>query len=83
MSNVRGMHSIINQWIRNGCSETVEEFMEIIIHTLVSILTLQNAMIIAKGGMGSEMKTLATYSSAGIFALIVFVTVRSMIVNRQ
>ena len=53
------------------------------IDTLVSILTLQNALIIANGGMGSEMKTLATYSSAGIFALIVFVTVRSMIVNRQ
>lgn len=29
---IRGMQSIINQWIQNECSETVEELMEIIIH---------------------------------------------------
>lgn len=53
------------------------------IDTLVSVLALQNAMIIANGGMDGGMKILVTYTSAGIFALIVFVTVSSMIVNRQ
>ena len=53
------------------------------IDTLVAILTLQNAMVIANGGMDGGMKVFVSYTSTGIFALIVFMTVRSMIVNRQ
>lgn len=29
---IKGMQSVINQWIRNECRETVEELIEIIIH---------------------------------------------------
>lgn len=52
------------------------------IDTLVAILTLQNALIIATGGQGQNMTILMIYSSTAIFALIVFITIRSMVTNK-
>lgn len=45
--------------------------------SLLALLTLQNALIITNGGMGGEMKTLSAWTSAGIFAAIVIITVLS------
>lgn len=46
---------------------------------LLALLTLQNALIIANGGMNSEMKTLAAWTSAGVFVTIVFITIKSFL----
>lgn len=53
------------------------------IDTLVAILSLQNTLIMTEGGMNNDMRILTSYTSGGIFALIVFITVRSMIVNKE
>lgn len=53
------------------------------VDALVAVLTLQNALIIANGGDGATMLTLKAYTSGGIFILIVIITVRSMIVNKE
>lgn len=46
---------------------------------LLALLTLQNTLIIANGGMSSTMKTLSAWTSTGIFAVIVFITIRSFL----
>ncbi len=47
------------------------------IDAMLSVLTLQNALIIATGGRTEEMQTLTAYTSGGIWLLIVAVTVLS------
>lgn len=49
------------------------------IDALLAVLTLQNTLIIANGGMGSQMKTLSAWTSAGIFAVIAVITIRSFL----
>ncbi len=51
------------------------------IDALVSILTLQNTLIMVKQttSNGSDMLTLSSISSAAIYAIIIFVTVRLLI----
>lgn len=46
---------------------------------LVALLTLQNSLIIANGGMNSDMQTLSAWTSAGIFATIMIITTWSFV----
>ncbi len=46
---------------------------------LLSLLTLQNALIIANGGMNDDMKTLTIWTSTGIFTAIIFITIWSFL----
>ena len=46
---------------------------------LVAVLSLQNALIIANNGMSEGMKTLISLTSAGIFIIIVVITIRSFL----
>lgn len=72
--------------LKNARKETnclIKELRVInMIDTLVAILSLQNAMIIANGG-GDNMRVIMSYSSAGIFAIIVILTIRSMMINKE
>ncbi len=72
--------------LKNARKETnclIKELRVIsMIDTLVAILSLQNAMIIANGG-GDDMHVVMSYSSAGIFAFIVILTIRSMLINKE
>ncbi len=47
------------------------------IDAMLSVLTLQNALIIATGGQSEDMQTLTAYTSGGIWLLVVAVTVLS------
>lgn len=49
------------------------------IDSLVSLLTLQNALIMSNGGMNGDMQLLSTWSSAAILALIIAITLRSFL----
>ncbi len=52
------------------------------IDTLVAILSMQNALIIANDGdVNGLMLTVSIFSSAVIFVFIVIITIRSMIIN--
>lgn len=44
---------------------------------LVAVLSLQNALITANGGMNDKMHTLTAWTSAGILFIIVVITIRS------
>lgn len=44
---------------------------------LIAVLSLQNALIIANGGMDSEMTMLTSWTSGGIYLVIVIITIRS------
>ena len=46
---------------------------------LVAVLSLQNALIIANGGMNEGMHTLTAWTSAGIYLAIVLITIMSFI----
>ena len=46
---------------------------------LVAVLSLQNALIIANGGMNEEMHTLTAWTSGGIYLVIVIITIMSFI----
>lgn len=46
---------------------------------LVAVLSLQNALIIANGGMNEEMRTLTAWTSGGIYLVIVLITIMSFI----
>lgn len=46
---------------------------------LVAVLSLQNALIIANGGMNEGMRTLTTWTSGGIYLVIVLITIMSFI----
>lgn len=46
---------------------------------LVAVLSLQNALIIANGGMNEEMHTLTAWTSGGIYLVIVLITIMSFI----
>lgn len=48
-----------------------------IIDTLVAVLTLQNAMIVATGGSGDGMRMLALCTSVGMLVLIIGITAAS------
>lgn len=50
-----------------------------LIDSLLALLTLQNAMIIANGGMNNEMKTLSAWTSVGVFVLIIILTIFSFL----
>ena len=52
------------------------------IDSLVAVLTLQNALIIANGGMNGSMQTLSAWTSAGILFVIVVITVCSLLLIR-
>lgn len=47
------------------------------IDSLVAVLTLQNALIMANGGQNESMTVLTARTSAGILLIIVIITVRS------
>jgi len=52
--------------------------------TLVAVLSLQNAMLVAKGtAIEGGMAVFVSFTSVTIFALIEFVTVRSVIKNHE
>ncbi|MCR4617644.1 MAG: hypothetical protein K5669_05605 [Lachnospiraceae bacterium] len=53
------------------------------VDALVAVLSTQNALIIANGDMHEGFNLMSSYTSAVIYAVIVFVTIRSMIVNRE
>ena len=46
---------------------------------LVAVLSLQNALIIANGGMNEGMRTLIAWTSGGIYLVIVLITIMSFI----
>lgn len=46
---------------------------------LVAVLSLQNALIIANGGMNEGMCTLTAWTSGGIYLVIVLITIMSFI----
>lgn len=46
---------------------------------LVAVLSLQNALIIANGGMNEGMHTLTAWTSGGIYLVIVLITIMSFI----
>lgn len=46
---------------------------------LVAVLSLQNALIIANGGMNEGMRTLTIWTSGGIYLVIVLITIMSFI----
>jgi len=55
-----------------------------LVDTLVAVLSMQNAIIMAKEhAVTKGLNTLSAFTSALIFAVIVIFTVRSMIVNRK
>lgn len=51
--------------------------------TLVSVLTLQNALIIANGNDMASMMRLTMWTSAGIWSVILFFTVKSFMMIRK
>ena len=51
--------------------------------TLVSVLTLQNALIIANGNEMASMMQLTMWTSAGIWGIILFFTVKSFMMIRK
>ena len=51
--------------------------------TLVSVLTLQNALIIANGNEMASMMRLTMWTSAGIWGVILFFTVKSFMMIRK
>ncbi len=51
--------------------------------TLVSVLTLQNALIIANGDDMASMMRLTMWTSAGIWGVILFFTVKSFMMIRK
>ena len=51
--------------------------------TLVSVLTLQNALIIANGDDMASMMRLPMWTSAGIWGVILFITVKSFMMIRK
>ena len=51
--------------------------------TLVSVLTLQNALIIANGDDMASMMQLTMWTSAGIWGIILFFTVKSFMMIRK
>lgn len=51
--------------------------------TLVSVLTLQNALIIANGDDMASMMRLTMWTSAGIWGVIMFFTVKSFMMIRK
>ena len=51
--------------------------------TLVSVLTLQNALIIANGNEMTSMMQLTMWTSAGIWGIILFFTVKSFMMIRK
>ncbi|MCR5153268.1 MAG: hypothetical protein K6B75_00320 [Lachnospiraceae bacterium] len=78
--------SIINlRKSKKGYNCLVRELRAInLVDTLVAVLSMQNAMLIANGeNMSAGVNFLSAYSSAGIFALIVFITIHSMVTNRE
>ena len=50
-----------------------------LIDSLVAILTLQNTLILANGGMSTGMQSLSAWTSAGILLLILVLSVRSFL----
>ena len=69
---------------RNNDNILVVELRTInMIDSLVAVLTLQNALIIANGGMNDRMQTLSAWTSVGILAIIVIITVRSLLRIRK
>lgn len=48
-----------------------------VIDSLVAVLTLQNTLIIANGGMGEQMQVLSAWTSGGILILITVIIVLS------
>lgn len=53
------------------------------IDSLVAVLTLQNTLIVANGGMSAEMQTLSSWTSGGILLLITIVIIRSFLKIRE
>ncbi len=59
-------------------SMTVRQLRTInLLDSILAVLTLQNAMIIATGGMNSDMHTLMIYTSTALWLLMVFISVSS------
>lgn len=54
-----------------------------LIDSLVAVLTLQNTLIIANGGMSAEMRTISACSSAGVLLLIIIISLRSFLMIRR
>ena len=50
-----------------------------LIDSLVAILTLQNTLILANGGMSAGMQRLSAWTSAGILSLILVISIRSFL----
>lgn len=48
-----------------------------LLDAIVSVVTLQNTMILANGGMTSEMRLLCSYTSFGFFVLLISISVLS------
>ena len=53
------------------------------IDSLVAVLTVQNALIAANGGMNDRMQTLSAWTSAGVLVIIVVITVQSLLRIRR
>lgn len=50
---------------------------------LVAVLLLQNALIIANGGMDQEMRTFTAWTSGGIYLVIVLIMITSFIKDQM
>lgn len=65
---------------RNNENILVMELRTInLIDSLVAILTLQNTLISANGGMNARMQTLSSWTSAGILTIILAITLQSFL----
>lgn len=51
--------------------------------SLLSLLTLQNALLIANGGISPAMHILTIWTSAGVFTEIVIITILSFVRVRR
>lgn len=68
---------------RSSRSPLVKELRAInFVDSLVALMSLQNTLIMAKGGMTNEMKTMCAWTNGGMFFLMLLVSVRSFFLIR-
>ena len=73
--------SIVNmKKVKNTDSPIIKQIRLVnIVNTLMSILVLQNTLILANGGYTDDMKKLSVASSVGIIVLIIFIEIYQFI----
>ena len=75
--------SIINmRKAKNNDSPVIKQIRLVnIVNTLISVLVLQNTLILANGGYTEDMRKLSVATSVGIIALIIFIEIYQFILT--